>query len=72
MNPIGLGNDRHVGILKAVEEVPAFCEPIGFYRYCLRYVASNFNSQFKNVQLKDLRYRAGQALTVRIFETVMR
>ncbi|KAL8505266.1 hypothetical protein ACS0TY_016483 [Phlomoides rotata] len=47
-------SDRHAGILKAVDEVPAFCEPIGVYRYCLRHVASNFNSQFKNVQLKDL------------------
>ncbi|KAL8507689.1 hypothetical protein ACS0TY_018289 [Phlomoides rotata] len=65
-------SDRHAGLLKAVDEVPAFCEPIGVHRYCLRHVASNFNSQFKNVQLKDLCYRAGQALTVRNFELVMR
>ncbi|KAL8546151.1 hypothetical protein ACS0TY_006032 [Phlomoides rotata] len=57
-------SDMHQGILKAVDEVLAFCEPIGVHRYCLRHVASKFNSQLKNVQLKDLCYRTEQALTV--------
>ncbi|KAL8524178.1 hypothetical protein ACS0TY_013953 [Phlomoides rotata] len=65
-------SDRHKGLLKAVEHVPAFCEPRGVHRYCLRHIASNFNTQFKNVRLKDMCYMAGEALTVRHFELVMR
>ncbi|KAL8549411.1 hypothetical protein ACS0TY_008300 [Phlomoides rotata] len=45
---------------------------LSVHRYCLRHVASNFNSQFKNVRLKDLCYMAGQALSIRNFELVMR
>ncbi|KAL8541720.1 hypothetical protein ACS0TY_002830 [Phlomoides rotata] len=33
-------SDRHAGILKVVDEVPAFCEPIGVHRYCLRHTSS--------------------------------
>ncbi|KAL8479914.1 hypothetical protein ACS0TY_026744 [Phlomoides rotata] len=65
-------SDRHKGILKVVDYVPVFCELRGVHRYCLRHVASNFNAQFKNVRLKDMCYMSGKALTVRIFELVMR
>lgn len=65
-------SDRHKSILKAVEYIPTFCEPRDFHRYCLRHVVSNFNTQFKSLKLKDLCYNAGNSLTVRNFELVMR
>ncbi|KAL8551279.1 hypothetical protein ACS0TY_000381 [Phlomoides rotata] len=38
-------SDRHIAIVKAVESIPAFQEPLGVHRFCLRHIASNFNSK---------------------------
>ncbi|KAL8461173.1 hypothetical protein ACS0TY_032595 [Phlomoides rotata] len=64
-------SDRHIAIIKAVESVPAFQEPLGVHRFCLRHIASNFNSRFKCVELKDLCYNAGRAFTVFKFNQIM-
>ena len=57
---ICLISDRHRGIIAAInnEEI-GWAEPKAYHRYCLRHVASNFNSKYKSKQLKDLVFRAG-------------
>ncbi|KAL8496004.1 hypothetical protein ACS0TY_019937 [Phlomoides rotata] len=56
------------GVCLISERHKAFCEPRGVHRYFLRHVASNFNTQFKSVRLKDMCYMTRQILTVRNFE----
>ncbi|KAI3467790.1 hypothetical protein Pfo_024453 [Paulownia fortunei] len=57
--------DRHPGILRAVESVPDFTLSRGVHRFCLRHVCSNFNNHFKNIQSRDLCYRAGTTYQIR-------
>ncbi|KAK4388935.1 hypothetical protein Sango_2230500 [Sesamum angolense] len=64
-------SDRHGGLIKAVREGPDFVSPHGVHRYCLRHVCSNFNSNFKNVVLKDLCWQAGSEYQVRKFNRIM-
>ena len=42
-----------------------------FHRYCLRYVASNFNTHFQNSTLKSALLKAGYASQVVKFDTIM-
>ncbi|KAL0324547.1 UNVERIFIED_CONTAM: hypothetical protein Scaly_2421800 [Sesamum calycinum] len=64
-------SDRHGGIIKAVREGLDFVSPHGVHRYCLRHVCSNFNSNFKNVVLKDLCWQVGSEYQLRKFNRIM-
>ncbi|KAL0336509.1 UNVERIFIED_CONTAM: hypothetical protein Sradi_4862800 [Sesamum radiatum] len=64
-------SDRHGGLIKAVREGPNFVSPHGVHRYCLQYVCSNFNSNFKNMVLKDLCWQAGSEYQLRKFNRIM-
>ncbi|KAL6523564.1 hypothetical protein OROGR_017167 [Orobanche gracilis] len=69
---ICLISDRHIGILKVVNEHGSpWLEPRGFHRYCLRHFISNFNDKFRNSELKALAYRAGSQNQVRKFNSTM-
>ncbi|KAL6545271.1 hypothetical protein OROGR_009145 [Orobanche gracilis] len=69
---ICLISDRHIGILKVVNEHGSpWLEPRGFHRYCLRHFISNFNDKFRNSELKALAYRAGSENQVRKFNSTM-
>ncbi|KAL0435087.1 UNVERIFIED_CONTAM: hypothetical protein Sradi_0216600 [Sesamum radiatum] len=63
--------DRHSGLINAINFVPAFTFPCGVHRFCLRHICSNFNTKYKNIQLKDLCWRAGAEQNVRKFEQIM-
>lgn len=67
-------SDRAKGILSAVKDVwtdPSDGQPIGYHRYCLRHVCSNFNSRFHNIHLKDLVWRAGTRTQVRKLNAIL-
>ncbi|KAL0449448.1 UNVERIFIED_CONTAM: hypothetical protein Slati_1501200 [Sesamum latifolium] len=64
-------SDRHSGLINAINYVPAFKFPCGVHRFCLRHVCSNFNNKYKNVQLKDLCWRAGAESSARRFDRIM-
>lgn len=53
-------SDRHGGIMATMGD-PYLGWDVGhsFHRFCLRHVASNFNSVFKNLGLKNLVIKAG-------------
>ncbi|KAL0361464.1 UNVERIFIED_CONTAM: hypothetical protein Sradi_3830900 [Sesamum radiatum] len=63
--------DRHSGLINAINFVPAFTFSRGVHRFCLRYICLNFNTKYKNIQLKDLCWRAGAEQNVRKFERIM-
>ena len=69
---ICLISDRHHSILEAVN-VPSngWCPPRGYHRFCLRHIASNFNTNFKNIPLKNILRRAGRKHQLRKFEECM-
>ncbi|XP_042755359.1 uncharacterized protein LOC111916331 [Lactuca sativa] len=69
---ICLISDRHLGILKVVNEHGSpWLEPRGFHRYCLRHFINNFNDKFRNSELKALAYRVGSQNQVRKFNSIM-
>ena len=52
-NKIYLIYDRHPDILNIiVDESIGWSPPHTYHRYCLRHICSNFNTHFKNTQLK--------------------
>ena len=67
-------SDRHKGIKCAIREWPRNAtdgtEQV-FHRYCLRHVASNFNTHFDNPTLKALALKAGYATHEAKFESIM-
>ena len=71
-NGICLISDRHPGILNAIaDESIGWSPPRAYHRYCLRHICSNFNTHFKNVQLKRAVWQAGSAHQVRKFNFIM-
>ena len=56
-------SDRYAGIKSAIAEWPKGDDKIlrVFHRYCLRHVASNFNTHFDDPILKALALKAGYA-----------
>ncbi|KAL0302996.1 UNVERIFIED_CONTAM: hypothetical protein Sradi_6167700 [Sesamum radiatum] len=68
---ICLISDRHSGLINAINFMPAFTFPRGVHHFCLRHICSNFNTKYKNIQLKDLCWRAGAEQNVRKFERIM-
>ena len=65
--------DRHKGIKCAIAEWPRKDDrsPHVFHRYCLRYVASNFNKHFDDPTLQALALKAGYATHEAKFESIM-
>ena len=51
-------SDQHKGIIKSIREWPKDYVPV-YHRYCIRHVASNFNTQFNDKFLKSLALKAG-------------
>ena len=56
-------SDRHLGIKNAIANWPRRDDgrPLVFHRYCLRHVASNFNTHFQNSTLKSAALKARYA-----------
>ncbi|KAL0452668.1 UNVERIFIED_CONTAM: hypothetical protein Slati_1244900 [Sesamum latifolium] len=71
MSGMCLISDRNAGLMGAIEYIPDFIPPRGVHRLCLRHVCSNFNNRFKNVQLKNLCWRAGSEYQIRKFDRIM-
>ena len=70
---ICLISDRHAGILAAVQnEYLGWQPPHAYHVYCLRHVASNFNSRFRDPKLRDVVKRAGMQTQPRKFHKYMR
>ena len=67
-------SDQHKGIKCAIREWPRNAtdgtEQV-FHRYCLRHVASNFNTHFENQTLKALALKARYASHEAKFESIM-
>ena len=71
-NKICLISDRHPGILNAIaDESIGWSPPRAYHRYCLRHICNNFNTHFKNVQLKRAVWQAGSTHQVRKFNFIM-
>ncbi|XP_073318108.1 uncharacterized protein [Primulina huaijiensis] len=70
-NCVCLISDRHKGIVRVAEDLPYFQSPYGVHRFCLKYVCSNFNAKFKDVNLKDLCWAAGTKNQICKFEATM-
>ena len=51
-------SDRHKGIISSIREWPNDYVLV-YHRYCIRHVASNFNTQFNEKFLKSLASKAG-------------
>ncbi|XP_065626133.1 uncharacterized protein LOC136066181 [Quercus suber] len=66
-------SDRHLGIKNAIANWPRGDDGKTrvFHRYCLRHVASNFNTHFQNSTLKSTCLKAGYATQVVKFDTIM-
>ena len=66
-------SDRHLGIKNAIANWPRRDDgstPV-FHRYCLRHVASNFNTHFQNSTLKSMALKARYASKIAKFDTIM-
>ena len=71
-NRIYLISDRHPGILNAItDESIGWNPPCAYHRYCLRYICSNFNTHFKNMQLKRAVWQAGNTHQICKFNFIM-
>ena len=66
-------SDRHKGIKCAIREWPRGQDGRErvYHRYCLRHVASNFNTHFDNPTLKALALKAGYATHDAKFVSIM-
>ncbi|KAL0312705.1 UNVERIFIED_CONTAM: hypothetical protein Sradi_5669800 [Sesamum radiatum] len=64
-------SDRHGGLMNAIDFVPAFKFPRGVHQFCLRHVYSNFNNKYKNIQLKNLCWRASVEPSASKFDRIM-
>ena len=51
-------SDQHKGIISSIREWPNDYVPV-YHRYCIRHLASNFNTQFNDKFLKSLALKAG-------------
>ncbi|GJY17685.1 uncharacterized protein Tco_0389176 [Tanacetum coccineum] len=60
-------SDRHRGIINAMMNIEEWKKPMGYHRFCLRHLRSNFNSKFKNIALKRLCWAMGSTCQVRKF-----
>ncbi|KAK4263348.1 hypothetical protein QN277_028771 [Acacia crassicarpa] len=56
---ICLISDRHASIIRAVQDHRTWQPPYAYHVYCLRHVGSNFNTRFRDVQLKKAVMKLG-------------
>ena len=70
---ICISSDQHLGIKNAIANWPRRDDGRTrlFHRYCLRHVASNFNTHFQNSTLMSAALKAGYATLVVKFDTIM-
>ena len=69
---IGVIYDRHPGIMAAMSDPHlGWAAPSAYQRICMRHVASNFMTRFKDKLLKNLVYRAALASAQRKFNKHM-
>ena len=54
--------DRHQSIISAVGEMIGWQPPNAYHVFCIRHVASNFNTRFKDKELKRKFIRLGNIL----------
>ena len=60
VNDMCVISDRHAGIMYTMAHpYLGWGEGKAFHRFCLRHVASNFNTVLKNSSLKNMLIRAG-------------
>ena len=65
-------SDRHPGIIAAVNETySGWIDPDAYYRFCMCYLASTFNTKFKDKTLKDLMCRTTMESKVKKFISYM-
>ena len=65
-------SDRHPGIMAAMSDpYLGWAAPSTYHRICMRHIASNFMTQFKDKLLKNLVCRAALATTQRKFNKHM-
>ena len=65
-------SDRHPGIMAIMSDPHlGWAAPSAYHRICIRHVAINFMTRFKNKLLKNLVYRATLASTQRKFNKHM-
>ena len=63
-------SDRHRVIVSSIAQWPHDYVPI-YHRYCVRNVASNFNTQFKDPFLKSLALKAGYTTQARKLDKIL-
>ena len=63
-------SDRHRGIISSIAQWPNDYVPV-YRRYCIRHVASNFNTQFNDKFLKSLALKAGYEHQDRKLEKIL-
>ena len=70
---ICISSDQHLGIKNAIANWPRGDDGRTqvFHRYCLRHVASNFNTHFQNSTLMSAALKARYATLVVKFDTIM-
>ena len=66
-------SNQHLGIKNIIANWPRGDDGRTqvFHRYCLRHVASNFNTHFQNLTLKSAALKVGYATQVVKFDTIM-
>ena len=65
-------SDRHPGIIAAANDTHSgWTEPDAYHRFCMRHLASNFNTRFKDKTLKDLLCWTAMESKVKKFSTHM-
>ena len=63
-------SNRHRAIISSSEQWPHDYVLV-YHRYCIRHVASNFNTQFKDTFLKSLALKAGYATQARKLDKIL-
>ncbi|XP_061338755.1 uncharacterized protein LOC133285530 [Gastrolobium bilobum] len=56
---ICLISDRHRSIIRAVKDHGGWQPPYAYHVFCLRHIGSNFNTRFRNVELKKTLMKLG-------------
>ena len=66
-------SNQHLGIKNIIANWPRGDDGRTqvFHRYCLRHVASNFNTHFQNLTLNSAALKAGHATQVVKFDSIM-
>ena len=63
-------SDRHRAVVSSIAQWPHDYVPV-YHRYCVRHVASNFNTQFKDPFLRSLALKVGYATQARKLDKIL-